>query len=529
MPPTARAAIYARVSSAGQRDARTIESQVPACRAFCEAQGWTIAGEYIDDGKSAAGGAKRMAKRDAFARLVADATAGQFDAVVVVDMDRITRTPDQRERGEILGAFQAAGIKLAITSTGQILDLDTDIGDMMGNLGAVFAAWDNRKRRARKIAGDARVARLGRKPRGPTPLGLSYQHDPLANWHEWKVDEPSANVVREVFERCAAGTSPHRVADLLDARGVKRPRAGRWTAGRVRALVHADVYLGRFVVDRKRGLSIPVPTFIEPEVAYAARDAIAGRFRRPLARTVHHHLLNGIATCGLCGGGIGMGETTHRPDGTRPTAYRCLHRRRPPLGQPRCDLPLLHAGATDERLWSAMLDVLTDPALADRILAKLQRRDAETPDPGRHQAELARIDQAQDAVLAQLVRGDVGQAIADAQIARLAAKRRAAQVELQSALAAERGLRQATGAAQVAQALAWFRDGIAEVTPEERRQFVRLTASKVVVHGEAVMLDLTVPTETLIRTGPEAAAWSCSGAPVRLSIRVLAARGRQAV
>ena len=130
----------------GNLSFNTSESQLRDLPAFATARGWTVVGVYTDDGKSAAAG--KLAARDAFARLAADAAAGAFDVVVVVDQDRLTRTEDMRERGAILGAFQAAGVKVAVTSTGQVLDYRTDEGDLLGSLGAYFAAVENRKRRA---------------------------------------------------------------------------------------------------------------------------------------------------------------------------------------------------------------------------------------------------------------------------------------------------------------------------------------------------------------------------------------------
>ena len=45
-----RAAIYARVSSAAQRERQTIQGQLLALRPYVAAQGWTLVGEYVDDG-----------------------------------------------------------------------------------------------------------------------------------------------------------------------------------------------------------------------------------------------------------------------------------------------------------------------------------------------------------------------------------------------------------------------------------------------------------------------------------------------
>lgn len=75
-----RAAIYARVSSATQRDRHTIESQLRDAPAYATAQGWTVAATYIDDGRSAKAG--RLEARDGYARMIRDAKAGAFEVVV---------------------------------------------------------------------------------------------------------------------------------------------------------------------------------------------------------------------------------------------------------------------------------------------------------------------------------------------------------------------------------------------------------------------------------------------------------------
>ena len=64
-----RCAIYARVSSAQQRDAQTIESQLRILPEFVRSRGWTQTGTYIDDGRSAKAG--KLAKRTGFSARVA--------------------------------------------------------------------------------------------------------------------------------------------------------------------------------------------------------------------------------------------------------------------------------------------------------------------------------------------------------------------------------------------------------------------------------------------------------------------------
>ena len=199
-----RAAIYARVSSAGQRDRHTIESQLRDLPAFVERQGWTLTGTYVDDGKSAKAG--RLAARGEFARLVADIGTGTIDVVAVVDQDRLTRSEDLAERGAILGVFQAAGVKIAVASTGQILDYRTDEGDLLGSLGAYFAAVENRKRRARRDAQAALQRATSRPPAARAAESgetLRAAIDDLARGCELAGPHLRHRVARALIDRCA--------------------------------------------------------------------------------------------------------------------------------------------------------------------------------------------------------------------------------------------------------------------------------------------------------------------------------------
>ncbi len=86
---TVRAAVYHRVSSEEQVEGYSLDAQQRATSAYCLAHGWEVVREYRDEGKSA--WTDDLAKRPAFARMVADAEAGVVDVVVVHKLDRFSR------------------------------------------------------------------------------------------------------------------------------------------------------------------------------------------------------------------------------------------------------------------------------------------------------------------------------------------------------------------------------------------------------------------------------------------------------
>ena len=199
-PTAVRAVIYARVSSLAQRDQQTIASQLETLPRFVSFRGWNLVRppeSHVDDGRTAKAGF--LMERLGLSRLLHDAELGLFDVVVVVDLDRLTRSEDLRERGEVLGAFQKAGVQIAVSSSGQVLDLRSSMGDLMSSLGAFFAAEENRKRRDRICRGKAEAIRKGRKPAGPMPFGYAYDRKS----GEWSVDPELGPIVVEIFTRVA--------------------------------------------------------------------------------------------------------------------------------------------------------------------------------------------------------------------------------------------------------------------------------------------------------------------------------------
>ena len=122
-----RAAIYARVSTSNH--GQDIGMQTRELRQFCEARGWQIAGEYLDEGIS---GTKDS--RPELNRLMGDAHKRRFDVVAVWRFDRFARSVSHLLRA--LETFSALGI--AFVSLSEQMDTTTPAGKMVFTvLGAV--------------------------------------------------------------------------------------------------------------------------------------------------------------------------------------------------------------------------------------------------------------------------------------------------------------------------------------------------------------------------------------------------------
>ncbi len=122
-----RAAIYARVSTTNH--GQDVTMQTRELREYADRRGWTVAGEYVDEGFS---GAKD--RRPELDRLMQDAHKRRFDVVAVWKFDRFARSVSHLLRA--LDTFRILGIEFV--SLSESLDTATPAGRMVFTvLGAV--------------------------------------------------------------------------------------------------------------------------------------------------------------------------------------------------------------------------------------------------------------------------------------------------------------------------------------------------------------------------------------------------------
>jgi site-specific DNA recombinase len=426
-----RAVCYARVSSSAQRDRDTIDSQLRVLPEFVKRQNWTLTKTYVDDGFSAKAG--KLEARRGLANLLADAARGLFDVVVVVDMDRLTRSEDLAERGLVLGAFQKAGVKIASASSGQVLDLSTSIGDLFGSLQAFYAAEENRKRSERVRSGKLTTALRGGKTTGRDPYGLTFKKP-----DRWTLHPEQAPVVRELFERVAAGEGTWTLAIDLNQRGIQGPGRGEWHRGRVYDLIRSRHAVGEYVAHVAQRIKVSVPPVITEQLWQLANDALAAGRKAALRRTKHVYLLEGLALCGSCGGRMFV-LSGHNAKGRFPVParYVCEHRKNRRVGPERCMLPYQLVTEVDERAWAAICRELLDPALPGELATERSRIAADqrdwSSDADGFRAHLERLDKLAAGHLVRFRRGTLTEQDLDSELVLVNRERAAVRSQLATA------------------------------------------------------------------------------------------------
>lgn len=428
-----RAAIYARVSSAQQAEAGTIASQVRALRDYVSRQDWTLAGEYLDDGKSADTG--KLDARAGWSRMMRAAAAGALDVVVALDQSRITRTGSHAERGAILDALAERGVSLCLVNGGGLLDLRTGHGDLLYGIGSAMAREDNRKRTEASERGRREAALRGGKPCGRTPFGFRWQprsrreRDATA----WQVDEAQAGIVREVYRRILAGETCATIARDLDGR-TPTPRGAQAWAGMVLRIARSPIYRGEYSWG---GHAIAIPALVDAADWGAVQARLDQHRMRGLVRTRYEYLLGGLATCGLCGSAI-------TPKGEARAKYRhlryygCLARLRPVGGAP-CALPWSRCDAIDAAAWEGVRAALSQPRavvleqLAGILTAESDDAAAWARDAAEYERRLAQFDDVESGMLARHVRGLISEPALDRTLRDVASQREALRRQLATA------------------------------------------------------------------------------------------------
>src|SRR5664280_238364 len=149
-----RIALYARVSTLnGQHP----EMQLSELREYAARRGWTVTGEYVDEGVS---GSKES--RPELNRLMADAHSRKFDIVLVWKIDRFGRS--LKHLVTALADLDAYGVTFA--SLRDNLDLSTPTGRLMFQIIGAMAEFERSLIQERVRAGlrnaRAKGKRLGR-------------------------------------------------------------------------------------------------------------------------------------------------------------------------------------------------------------------------------------------------------------------------------------------------------------------------------------------------------------------------------
>src|SRR3989304_5925896 len=225
-----RVALYSRVSTEDQaKEGFSLDAQSERLHAFCRAQGWTVAEEYVDDGHTG-----RNVNRPAYQRMLAERDA--WDKMLVIKMDRIHR--NSRNFMEMMDDLREWG-KDFVSAT-ESLDTSTAMGRFVMDIIQRIAQLESEQIGERVYMGMAQKHKQGKGLLGfRRPYGYDYVGGALV------AIPREARVVRRIFREFADGATLTGIAAGLNDEGVPSQRRRQWSKSGLRYMLRNPVYIGR--------------------------------------------------------------------------------------------------------------------------------------------------------------------------------------------------------------------------------------------------------------------------------------------
>jgi DNA invertase Pin-like site-specific DNA recombinase len=320
-PNTKTAREYLRVSRDDSGRLRSPEEQHSDNQRAAEARGWRLLDPYVEDGAVSASRYGRKT-RPGYAALVDDLEADRFGASTLVLWEPSRGSRRLSEWARLLELLEERGVDLFVTSHGRGYDLANPRDRRSLHEDGTDSEYESGKTSVRMKRARAAEAARG-LPHGRIPYGFRRDYVVTPSGRRelvGQVEEPvEAEVVRELYERIAAGHSMKSIARDLAARGVERRNGGAFTPADLRGLAtiaaHAGLRTHHGTLTEGTWLPI-VDRGLWHEVQARLSDPARLTYRPGRAR----HLLSMIARCAECGGPLAV--INHRG---RPT-YTCRDR-----------------------------------------------------------------------------------------------------------------------------------------------------------------------------------------------------------
>lgn len=225
-----RVALYTRVSTEDQaKEGFSLDAQLERLRFYAKAQGWDVAGEYVDEGHSG-----RTTKRPQYGRMMAEKAL--WDTLLVLKMDRIHR--NSRNFMGMMDELRKERKEFA--SVTESLDTSTAMGRFVMDIIQRIAQLESDQIGERTYVGmEQKAKQRGGSLGKPAPFGYRYGAG--------QVLVPDVNekpLVLGAFERFLGGSSKQQVADWLNRQGSRGRQGKKWTRFTVADLLTNPSYAG---------------------------------------------------------------------------------------------------------------------------------------------------------------------------------------------------------------------------------------------------------------------------------------------
>jgi DNA invertase Pin-like site-specific DNA recombinase len=355
-----RAACYCRISSDPKDKREAVDRQRADTTALCEVKGWTPAGFYIDNDRSASNGKGRPE----WERLLADIQADKIDAIAAWDQDRGWRMMHELE--QLRKFFTALGRKVPLATTGQgDIDLYSPTGVMMAQIKTAVSEHEIAMMRVRQRRAARQRAEQGRpkwkRAFGYLPDSRRKEDDDGTR----QIDPQTAPLVQQGYTSILAGGSITDIARAWNAAGVYGLSGRPWTPSTVSLFLRKPRNAGLRAHNGEIVGKASWPALVDASTWKTAQAVLNGPGRAPGRKSVRYHLLTGVLKCGKPGcGGYLAGMWTRQKStatGSPAIAYACKS----------CRGVSIRAGFVEPLIHTIVAERLAMPDAVDLLKAEI--------------------------------------------------------------------------------------------------------------------------------------------------------------
>ncbi len=238
---------------------------------------------YRDEGQSA-----KNLKRKEFLKLMRDIKGNKVKAVIVHNMDRLTRR--MKDFIELIELFEKYDVELI--SLKEKIETNSAMGRFLVNFIVLISQWERETISERTIRGLDRSAVEGNYSVGGIRIPYGYKKDKK----RLIIDEREAEIVRWVFDKIEDRTyNPNNISFVLNKKGVKAEGWTRWTEKVIKNILKNEIYYGTFKNSRIE-LENHSPAIITKEQFQNVGNILKKRSRL----SKHLYLFKGLLVCTSC-------------------------------------------------------------------------------------------------------------------------------------------------------------------------------------------------------------------------------------
>lgn len=512
-----KVAIYCRVSSEEQKQGKTINSQIQELEDFARASNYKIIERYIDDGWS--GG---LLERPALDRLRDAASKGLFEAVLINDVDRLSR--EVLHLGIIKKDLEKKGAKLIFK---KLPHTEDPMSNFMINMLGSFAEFErqmiaDRVRRGKKYKVEVRNLIMGNTP----PYGYDYVPKTKEKEGFYEINKKEAEIVKTMFNWVVKdGLSERRVVKRLYELKISSRKRSAWGGSSVHRVLTNSTYIGitywnkhksvesedftarisykkqnkdrRILRSKDEWIQIRLPDqlkIINEDAFYAAQLQLKrNKWYAKRNNNTNFYLLTGLVWCGQCG---------YRCAGTPchgKLYYRCTNRLRMFPRPSKCKAGFTGANKFDEIVWNAVVNAIQNPALILKQVEKFEEKQKEEPSQTEKEIEETEkrlknlaIEEERlfEAYRKQVI--EIGQF--EREMGKVNAEKNQLNLVLKNLKNKEisRFLKKET-AKSIQEYCQSFKEKLYQFTPKERQTFLRLLLEKVIIENKKARILGVIP------------------------------------